>query len=165
MRELKGFLTGTLMKDEDGFVYFSKSSSFKQPVYVYSNIVLDKYLGSIVTIQGDITYNEEGSPESIDYFYSPFDSSLPVVVVELENLNQITTEVVDYLESIKVPDDLGVCYICGVKFKPEDFSTYFTVDGQVTEALAHDDCLELLIHGLWKNFPVYELGHKVWGYE
>lgn len=57
----------------------------------------------------------------------------------------------------------GLCYICGCAFKEEDFSTFFTIKGELSVSLAHDECLELLRHGMWKDKPLFELGHKIWG--
>ena len=79
-----GVMTGLLQKDEDGFFYFCKSSSLANQVYVYSNIVLDRYVKSIITLYGDITFDEEGNPESISHFHSPSKYNLPTIVVKHE---------------------------------------------------------------------------------
>jgi hypothetical protein len=54
------------------------------------------------------------------------------------------------------------CYACGFQFKPDEWSTYITIKGEIDSALIHDDCLEILRHGMWKDKPLLELGHKIW---
>lgn len=54
------------------------------------------------------------------------------------------------------------CYVCGFQFKPDEWSTYITIKGEIDSALIHDDCLEILRHGMWKDKPLLELGHKIW---
>ena len=56
------------------------------------------------------------------------------------------------------------CFICEKPFKPEDFSTFYTVGDDPEEYLAHDDCLDELIY-LWKSNPLIKIwvtGHKFW---
>lgn len=57
------------------------------------------------------------------------------------------------------------CYVCGFSFEADDWSTYISIKNEIDSALVHDDCLEVLRHGMWKNKPLFELGHKIWGEE
>ena len=72
-----GSVEGTLYKDKHGF--FLKDILLSRGVWVWSNIVLDGYLGKRISIEGELKYDKKGNVMSVDHYHLPSRPCLPFV--------------------------------------------------------------------------------------
>ena len=72
-----GSVEGTLHKDKHGF--FLKDILLSRRVWVWSNIVLDGYIGKRISIEGDLEYDKDGNVTSVNHYHIPSKPCLPFV--------------------------------------------------------------------------------------
>lgn len=68
---------GVLCQDKHGFSL--KDALILRRVWVWSNIMLDDYIGKRISLSGDLDYDNEGNVTAIDHYHEINHSNLPFV--------------------------------------------------------------------------------------
>lgn len=141
-----GSVEGTLHKDRHGF--FLKDIMLPRRVWVWSNIVLDDYVGKRISIEGDLEYDKNGDIISIDHYHLNSRPCLPFVFKpdsELPTANDVRGILSNKRTTIKNTRDLfariNFVHLKLINFE-RDYGHYDTLNGPIGIL---SDCREYLV--------------------